>query len=1384
GGNGGGGAGGALNLDGLDLVSNVEKFLFLNGDTTALFNLGYNGTTPSTDTHVTIDSVNFYHLPDQDARVTGNVSIDPANPLDPGTPETTPINPAGVETVLTPVGWGLTQETADNGFAVAGAASLLDGVQDNPIAAKTEDSFVTAWQTHNADGTVGLHLTIYDQFMDPIPTAAGAAVIDVVNNALADVSPAINAAGAGPVIAWVSEDAGGQQHLFAQAYDAVGLPLGTPGGFEVHPDAAAGTEYSSLSILVTGLRDAVADNPVDPTDPIELDDQFAMVWIENADASGYGNISLQRWVLPLAADGRTVEAPVALGLDGLPDGNDGPAVLTDPTTLAPIVGRNVHAAGLEDGHLMVTWVQGDGAGHEIVRGTVISAVDGHQEMAIDLTGLMSPDGIVAGTNPTILSAGEADILVSWVQADADGGFDIMAAYYKTTGPVTWAAPESFELKHFDTLPSEYSVVTVGETTEDIIVTWRGDDGTGFSANDMHGQRYAITGEAVGHSFDITTGQTAGDTSATVGLLDGRFVVVHTAQDGTTDVDIRARVLDTNNAIDPVIERDAGGAAGAEPGTVFDDIIDGRDRADIMHGGLGNDVLIGGVNDDTLFGDSGNDVLVGGTGTDFLVGDGVADAGNDLLMGGYGRDYISGGDGIDTISYKGESRPVTIDLQSGIITSDPLHNAVVLPAAGDIAGLPAAALTDASVEDLIGRITINTLTEVVSFTSEAGTIENAEGSLGNDTILGTAGANALAGLGGNDLLNGRGGIDTAIFDQTVSPLTAANFSVVGGNWVVTTGTVEGTDTLVGIEIVDGNRFILVGASSNFATVQDAVNSGVLRDGDTILQYNGTNVISIGVHAPDVAALVASTPEDGPFSTNLLAGATDPDGDALSVVGLATTVVTAGGVTLTLGTDFVLSGSQLTLTAAGLEKFNPLNEGQHDTAIFSFAVSDGALTTPNTLTLTIDGANEGFPGVTLTGTAAANTLTGGEGNDTISGLGGNDTLNGFGGLDLLDGGAGADTINAGAGDDTLLGGDGNDILFGDLGNDLLDGGAGADTMQGGDGNDVLLGGAGVDTMDGGNGNDILTGGLGNDILTGGAGDDMFIFNFGDGADQINGGLGTDSVQITGTAAADVLDVIFDGISITGFEGGTVTGVESITASLGDGVDTLNYSASTAGVSVDLAAGTASGFSSIAGIENVTGGSGNDTLAGDAGANRLAGGAGDDTYFADSGDTIVETATGGVDTVVTSSASFTLAANVENLTFSGTGAFIGSGNNIANVITGGAGADVLSGAGGDDTIIGGAGNDVMDGGAGNDMFVFGPGHFGADVITGFDANAANGQDLLDLHLLGITAENFDQHVQIVDLGANTQVTIDGMDTILLLNVTGTGTNVITESDFHLLS
>ena len=203
-----------------------------------------------------------------------------------------------------------------------------------------------------------------------------------------------------------------------------------------------------------------------------------------------------------------------------------------------------------------------------------------------------------------------------------------------------------------------------------------------------------------------------------------------------------------------------------------------------------------------------------------------------------------------------------------------------------------------------------------------------------------------------------------------------------------------------------------------------------------------------------------------------------------------------------------------------------------------------------------------------------------------------------------------------------------------------------------------GSGNDTVNGGAGNDAITGGAGADHLFGETGDDLFVYTFGDGVDTIDGGAGSDTLSIHGTSGSDTLDVIFNGISLTQFEGGNLTGLEAVMADLLGGIDRLSYAGTTADISVDLAAGTASGFASIAHIERVTGGSGADTFHGDALANNFVGGAGNDTYFLETGDTITESTGGGIDSVFTNSASLTLSANVENLAYLGSGNFAGTG------------------------------------------------------------------------------------------------------------------------------
>jgi Ca2+-binding RTX toxin-like protein len=371
-------------------------------------------------------------------------------------------------------------------------------------------------------------------------------------------------------------------------------------------------------------------------------------------------------------------------------------------------------------------------------------------------------------------------------------------------------------------------------------------------------------------------------------------------------------------------------------------------------------------------------------------------------------------------------------------------------------------------------------------------------------------------------------------------------------------------------------------------------------------------------------------------------------------------------------------------------------------------------------------------------------------------------------------------------TLTGTAGNDVLLGLGGNDTLNGLAGIDQLFGGTGNDILNGGDDNDVLNGEDGNDTLNGGLGADAMNGGAGNDTFVVdNVGDLVTEALGG-GTDLVQT----------------SLTNYL-------------LGANVENLTYTG----------AGNFTGTGN-AQANTITGGVGNDFLNGGAGADRMVGGAGNDTYVVDAAlDVVVEVAGGGTDTVQTSLANYTLGADVENLTYTGVGNFVGNGNGLNNVITGGVGNDTLNGGGGNDiltggdgadvlnggagndtllggdgndTLLGGAGNDSIDGGtgnntvtggagndvmvasSGNDIFMFAAG-FGTDQIIGFDANAVGGQDRLDISAFGVTAASFAGNVIITDVGADTLISSAGIaDSIRLVGVADATT--VTAADFIL--
>ncbi|MFL5895030.1 MAG: calcium-binding protein [Thermoleophilaceae bacterium] len=210
--------------------------------------------------------------------------------------------------------------------------------------------------------------------------------------------------------------------------------------------------------------------------------------------------------------------------------------------------------------------------------------------------------------------------------------------------------------------------------------------------------------------------------------------------------------------------------------------------------------------------------------------------------------------------------------------------------------------------------------------------------------------------------------------------------------------------------------------------------------------------------------------------------------------------------------------------------------------------------------------GSAGDLLTGSAAANGLDGGAGDDSIAGFGGDDNLTGADGNDSLDGGGGNDAESGGTGNDTLAGADGNDTESG---------GSGDDTVAGGDGGDGLAGDDGNDALDGGSGDDGLSGGAGGDSLAGG-----------DGVDSLDGGADDDSLD--GGTGPDVL-------------------------AGGDGTDVGNYGSRTAPLTITLDGQPGDGDPGEGDnvepdVENLRGGTGNDTLIGSAAANGFDGGGGE--------------------------------------------------------------------------------------------------------------------------------------------------------------------------------
>jgi len=743
--------------------------------------------------------------------------------------------------------------------------------------------------------------------------------------------------------------------------------------------------------------------------------------------------------------------------------------------------------------------------------------------------------------------------------------------------------------------------------------------------------------------------------------------------------------------------------------------------------------------------------------------------------------------------------------------------------------------------------------VVSHDGETDTlrsIENIQGTSGDDSLTGNSQNNVLSGgSGGSDSLIGADGDDRLIgggFTVSASFVvgTPASQPDITKPQATNNGSIATAVNTAGFYDIDSNPNITSSTTIPHATINGTATGGTVEyyridvtaaGAQAIFDIDGTGSLN-----DSIIALVDST---GALISANDTGPGDP----------GTTTGDDSYITYTFtapGTYYVVVGRW----TSGATTPQAMTAGQTYQLHISLQGAAGStvFTANNSSVLTADG---GDGNDVVMGTLGSDTLIGGAGNDTAS------FLNAFAGgsttgvtVDLNLQGAAQNTVAAGndvlTGFENLVGSALNDTLTGDGNDNVIEGGLGNDSLAGGLGNDtasyagatagvavsLALQGvaqntvsAGTDTLGGfenlaGSGfNDSLTGDSNVNALSGGAGDDTLNpgANAGGTVDFLDGGAGSDTASFAGIASGvtATLNGATDGTAtVAGLAIATLHNIENLTGGSGADVltgdssanviegglgndtidgglgnDTIAFSGSTA-VTVNLATTTAQntglGSDIIVNFENVRTGSGADSVTGDGNDNIFYDGGGNDAY----------NGAAGVDTIDYSAATSTVVVNLNTLTAQNTGTSGGTdtitnienligaanfanaltGNTLANRLTGGSQADTIEGRNGADVIFGGAGNDVLLGGTSGALD-----DSSADTLEGGDGSdyigGGQGNDTLrggdgDDTLVGGIVNNISQFFTGVDGGDDIYDGGNGTDVAILVYDTRAGVGAST--------